>query len=91
MVSLNAFLSGISLVMDKNFPLGNFLLPFVLRLLRYLAMPAVDENISIKYNQLQYDNILPDYTLGVLNTQNRHNWMSTFLIILYKVIFVFRA
>ncbi len=85
MICLDSFLSGIAMVMDKNFPLGNLMLPVVLRLLRYLPLPALDENISLRYNQLQFDNILPEYTLGALNSQKRNNWLNTFLIILYKV------
>jgi hypothetical protein len=89
MICLDAFFSGISMVMDKNFPLGNLMLPAVLRLLRYMPLPALDENISLRYNQLQFDNVMPEYTLGALNSQKRHNWINTFLIILYKVNFIF--
>ena len=84
MTTLDAFLTGLPMVMDRNFPLGNLMLPVVLRLLRYLPLPAIDENISIRYNQLQFDNVMPEYTLGVLNTHKRHSWINTFLIILYK-------
>ena len=80
----NAFLSGLPMLLDKNFPLGNTLLQLAMRLLRYLPLPTLDENISIKANQLQTENTPPVYTIGLLNTQTRHSWILTLIVILYK-------
>jgi hypothetical protein len=82
--TINAFLSGLPTVLDKNFVLGNNLLQVALRLLRYLPWPVLDENISIKANQLQHENTPPNYTIGLLNSQTRHSWILTFIVILYK-------
>ncbi|CAF0899614.1 unnamed protein product [Brachionus calyciflorus] len=83
-VSVNAFLSGLPMLMDKNFPLGNILLPNVLRLLRYLPLPSIDENVSIRVSQIQCENSVPNYTIGLLTSQARHAWINTLTIILYK-------
>lgn len=85
LTSVNAFLSGLPLVLDRNFLLGNNMLYHVLRLLRYLPLPSIDENISIRVSQLQAENSLPSYTIGLLNVQSRSAWISSFLVILYKV------
>lgn len=77
------------MVLDRNFALGNIILPVVLRLLRYLPLPSIDENISIRVSQLQAESSLPSYTIGLLTAQARHSWISAFIIILYKVIKVF--
>ena len=71
--------------MDKNFALGNVLLAPVLRLLRYLPLPANDENISIRASQLNSESLPPDYSIGLLNSQTRQSWINTLIIILYKV------
>jgi hypothetical protein len=85
---VNAFLSGLAMVLDKNFSLGNVLLQAALRLLRYLPLPTLDENISIKANQLQTENHPPAYTIGLLSAQTRHSWIQTLIVILYKVTFI---
>lgn len=72
------------MVLDKNFALGNILLHTSLRLLRYLPWPSLDENISIKANQLQTENVPPAYTIGLLNSQTRHAWIQSLVVILYK-------
>ena len=71
-------------MVDKNFALGNILLTPVLRLLRYLPLPANDENISIRASQLNSENLPPDYTIGLLDSQNRQSWINTLIVILYK-------
>lgn len=87
LTTVNAFLSGLALVLDHNFQLGNILLFHVLRLLRYLPLPSIDENISIRVSQLQAENSMPHYTIGLLNTQARSAWISSFLVVLYKVLY----
>jgi hypothetical protein len=83
---VNAFLSGLPMVLDRNFALGNNILIPVLRLLRYLPLPSIDENVSIRACQLQSDSTLPNYTIGLLSAQARYSWILSFIIILYKVI-----
>lgn len=71
--------------MDRNFALGNILLPIVLRLLRYLPSNQFGQTNSLKLDQMQAEEIPPTYTIGHLNAQTRHSWILTFIVILYKV------
>lgn len=94
--AVNAFLSGLPTVLDRNFSLGNMLLPVVVRLLKYLPSP------SFASTDQQADKIHPlatsdsqnsgenttHYTICLLNSQSRHSWLLSFLIILYKVIYI---
>lgn len=82
--TVNAFLTGLAILLDKNFALGNIILPVVLKLLRYLPLPSVDENVSIRVSQIHAENTTPNYTIGLLTCQARHSWINTFTIILYK-------
>lgn len=82
--NVNAFMSGLAILLDKNFALGNILLPIVLKLLRYLPQPSIDENVSIRVSQIQAENLSPNYTIGLLTCQARHAWINTLTIILYK-------
>lgn len=91
LTTVNAFLSGLPLVLDRNFLLGNNMLYHVLRLLRYLPLASIDENISIRVSQLQAENSMPTYTIGLLSTQSRSAWISAFLVILYKVEKIFKS
>lgn len=84
--AISAYLSGLPMVLDRNFLLGNSILPIVLRLLRYLPLPSIDENVSIRASQLQAESTAPNYTIGLLNSQLRHSWISSMVIILYKAI-----
>ena len=73
------------MVMDRNFALGNILMPVVLRLLRFLPSDQMDDITTLKNDQIQAEEIMPAYTIGHLNTQTRHSWLLTLTVILYKV------
>lgn len=82
--SVNAFLSGLPLVMDVNLELGKLMLPTVLDLLRYL--PSQDSDLRSQMSlQIPFETNPPQFTLGLLNTQMRFQWIQTLLIVLYKV------
>ena len=90
--AVNAFLSGLPSVLDRNFSLGSMLLPVVVRLLKYLPSPsfASAEQQSDKFHPLatsdsQNSENAPHYTICLLNSQSRHSWLLSFLITLYKV------
>lgn len=85
MASVNAFISNLPMVLDRNFSLGTIMLPVVMRILRYLPLPAIEENTSFRVSQLQAETTQPNYTIGLLNTQARYCWINTLIIILYKV------
>lgn len=81
---MSAFLSGLPLVMDVNLELGKLMLPTVLDLLRYL--PSQDSDLRSHMSlQIPFETNAPQFTLGLLNTQLRFQWIQTLLIILYKV------
>ena len=82
---MNAFLSGLPMVMDRNFALGNMMLPIVLRLLRYLPSDQMDDITTLKNDQIQSEEFTPTYSIGHLNAQARHSWLLTLTVILYKV------
>jgi hypothetical protein len=84
LIPVNAFLNGLPMVLDRNFALGNIIMPVVLRLLRYMPLPLVDDKIPLRMRQHQLDSVAPRYTLGLLNTQARYAWINSLIIILYK-------
>lgn len=85
--AINAFLSGLPMVLDRNLALGNMLLSNVINLLRFLPAPTMDESYQFISKQMKMfnDNVMPTFTIGVLNSQTRNSWILSFLIILYKV------
>uniref|UniRef100_A0A914MJ01 Uncoordinated protein 79 n=1 Tax=Meloidogyne incognita TaxID=6306 RepID=A0A914MJ01_MELIC len=70
----NAFLHGLPGVLDSNLLIGNQLLSIVLQLLLYLPSPQ----------KFASDAPSADYSLRLLSTQQRHNWLHSIIIILYK-------
>ncbi|XP_060067575.1 protein unc-79 homolog isoform X2 [Ylistrum balloti] len=70
----NAFLSGVPAVLDRNFTLGNTILPITLLLLQYSPSP---QRYASDYQP-------PNYTLWFLEPHTRISWLSTLLVILYK-------
>ncbi|XP_041355146.1 protein unc-79 homolog isoform X3 [Gigantopelta aegis] len=70
----NSFLSGISFVLDRNFQLGNVVLPITLLLLQYSPSP---QRYASDYQP-------PNYTLWYLEPHTRLSWLQTLLVILYK-------
>ncbi|XP_074643701.1 protein unc-79 homolog [Tubulanus polymorphus] len=70
----NAFLSGLPSVLDRNFTVGNNILPFCLALLQYAASP---QRYATDYQP-------PNYTLWLLEPHTRLTWLSTLLVSLYK-------
>ena len=82
---------GFFKVLDRNFALGNVLLPVVIQLLKQLPAPSVDHyviNSSLKttasvsnINQLN----LPTFTLSSLTGQLLECWLQSFFVIAFKV------
>ncbi|XP_056021737.1 protein unc-79 homolog isoform X2 [Ostrea edulis] len=70
----NAFLSGVPFVLDRNFDLGNQILPITLLLLQYGPSP---QRYASDYQP-------PNYTLWYLEPHTRISWLTTLLVILYK-------
>ncbi|KAK3093633.1 hypothetical protein FSP39_018303 [Pinctada imbricata] len=70
----NAFLSGVPFVLDRNFELGNQILPITLLLLQYGPSP---QRYATDYQP-------PNYTLWYLEPHTRISWLTTLLVILYK-------
>ena len=62
-------------VLDKNFELGNIILPVSMALLQYCASP---QRYASDYQP-------PNYTLWYLEPHTRQSWLSALLVILYKV------
>jgi len=84
-ILINQYIFG--KVLDRNLLLGNIILQNVINLLRYLPAPTIEESYQFVSKQLKMlnDNILVNFTIGVLNNHTRNSWISSFLIILYKV------
>ncbi|XP_025104233.1 protein unc-79 homolog isoform X4 [Pomacea canaliculata] len=70
----NAFISGVPFVLDRNFKLGNTILPITLLLLQYSPSP---QRYASDYQP-------PNYTLWYLEPHTRLSWLRAFLVILYK-------
>lgn len=70
----NAFLSGVPYVLDRNFPLGNMILPITLMVFKYAPSP---QRYASDYQP-------PNYTLWFLESHVRHSWLMGLLVILYK-------
>ncbi|KAJ8308209.1 hypothetical protein KUTeg_013083 [Tegillarca granosa] len=70
----NAFISGVQFVLDRNFELGNTILPITLLLLQYAPSP---QRYASDYQP-------PNYTLWYLEPHTRVAWLTTLLVILYK-------
>ncbi|XP_064602074.1 protein unc-79 homolog isoform X2 [Liolophura sinensis] len=70
----NAFLAGLPHVLDKNFKLGNMILPISLLLLQYGPSP---QRYASDYQP-------PTYTLWYLEPHTRQAWLMALLVILYK-------
>ncbi|KAK7103573.1 protein unc-79 homolog isoform X3 [Littorina saxatilis] len=70
----NAFLSGVPFVLDRNFKLGNTILPITLLLLQYCPSP---QRYASDYQP-------PNYTLWYLEPHTRLSWLRSLLVILYK-------
>jgi len=70
-------------VLDENYELGNIILPMSMILLQYSPSP---QRYASDYQP-------PNYTVWLLEPTIRHCWLTTLLVILYKVsqsvIFVF--
>ena len=70
----NAYLAGIVQVLDQNQEWGSELLNLTLQLLLFCAAPKAQKRIKT-----------PKFTLVRLAQHTRHIWLTTCLIILYKV------
>ncbi|KAK3579716.1 hypothetical protein CHS0354_000200 [Potamilus streckersoni] len=70
----NSFLSGIPFVLDRNFKLGNTILPITLLLLQYGPSP---QRYASDYQP-------PNYTLWYLEPHTRVSWLNALLVVLYK-------
>ncbi|XP_053376174.1 protein unc-79 homolog isoform X2 [Mercenaria mercenaria] len=70
----NSYLSGAPYVLDRNFELGNKILPITLLLLQYGPSP---QRYASDYQP-------PNYTLWYLEPHTRLSWLHTLLVILYK-------
>lgn len=62
-------------VLDRNFKLGNTILPITLLLLQYCPSP---QRYASDYQP-------PNYTLWYLEPHTRLSWLRSLLVILYKV------
>ena len=67
-------------VLDRNFDLGNKILPITLLLLQYGPSP---QRYASDYQP-------PNYTLWYLEPHTRLSWLHTLLVILYKVGYTLR-
>ncbi|XP_071164350.1 protein unc-79 homolog isoform X1 [Mytilus edulis] len=70
----NSFLSGVPFVLDRNFKLGNQILPITLLLLQHGPSP---QRYASDYQP-------PNYTLWYLEPHTQISWLTTLLVILYK-------
>uniref|UniRef100_A0A0L8FRX5 Uncharacterized protein n=1 Tax=Octopus bimaculoides TaxID=37653 RepID=A0A0L8FRX5_OCTBM len=70
----NAFISGVPYILDRNFALGNMILPITLMVLKYSPSP---QRYASDYQP-------PNYTLWFLEPCVRHSWLMAFLVVLYK-------
>jgi len=68
---VHAFLAGLPAVLDRHLELGRLMLPTVLGLLRYLPSAPLEPDP-------------PACTLGLLDSETRHYWLQTLIIVLYK-------
>ncbi|XP_013379281.1 protein unc-79 homolog [Lingula anatina] len=72
--TVNAFLAGLPHVLDRNFELGNTILPVAVILLQYVPSP---QRYASDYQP-------PNYTLWYLEPHTRQAWLTALLVILYK-------
>lgn len=72
---VNALLSGLPQILDRNLTIGSQLLPVATQLLLYLPSPQ----------KMASDNQPPNYSLWQLQQHQRYSWLWTVLLILYKV------
>uniref|UniRef100_A0A8C1WI19 Unc-79 homolog, NALCN channel complex subunit n=1 Tax=Cyprinus carpio TaxID=7962 RepID=A0A8C1WI19_CYPCA len=70
----NAFIAGISRVMDYNIGLGKQLLPLVVQVLKYCTCPQLRPNFQEP----------PRCSLWALKPHTRQMWLKALLVILYK-------
>ncbi|MGH0171782.1 UNVERIFIED_CONTAM: hypothetical protein FKN15_061770 [Acipenser sinensis] len=70
----NAFIAGISLVMDYNIHMGKHLLPLVVQVLKYCTCPQLRH----------YFQQPPRCSLWSLRPHIRQMWLKTLLVVLYK-------
>ncbi|KAI7804451.1 protein unc-79 homolog [Triplophysa rosa] len=70
----NAFIAGISQVMDYNIGLGKQLLPLVVQVLKYCTCPQLRPNFQEP----------PRCSLWALKPHIRQMWLKALLVILYK-------
>ncbi|ESN91240.1 hypothetical protein HELRODRAFT_182096 [Helobdella robusta] len=61
-------------VMDRNFEIGNMMLPLALDILQYIPSP---QRYASDYQP-------PNYTLWFLEPHTRLSWLQIFLVVLYK-------
>ena len=62
-------------VLDRNFALGNMILPVSMALLQYCASPQ----------RYASDSQPPNYSIWLLEPHVRRSWLTALLVILYKV------
>ena len=67
--------NSVSQVLDRNFALGNMILPVSLALLQYCASP---QRYASDYQP-------PNYSLWLIEPHIRRSWPMALLVILYKV------
>ncbi|GMT18742.1 hypothetical protein PFISCL1PPCAC_10039, partial [Pristionchus fissidentatus] len=70
----NAFLSGIPEILDQNLTVGNQILPIILQLLVHLPSPQ----------KLASDQHGLSYSLSLLSQHQRHLWLNSVILVLYK-------
>uniref|UniRef100_A0A8R1UE95 Uncoordinated protein 79 n=1 Tax=Pristionchus pacificus TaxID=54126 RepID=A0A8R1UE95_PRIPA len=70
----NAFLSGIPEILDQNLTVGNQILPIILQLLVHLPSPQ----------KLASDQQSATYSLSLLSQHQRHLWLNSMVLVLYK-------
>ncbi|GMS88716.1 hypothetical protein PENTCL1PPCAC_10891, partial [Pristionchus entomophagus] len=70
----NAFLSGIPEILDQNLTVGNQILNIILQLLVHLPSPQ----------KLASDQQAATYSLSLLSQHQRHLWLNSIILVLYK-------
>ncbi|KAL3308482.1 Protein unc-79, partial [Cichlidogyrus casuarinus] len=70
----HAFISNVAGLLDRNYAVGNCILPQTLMILQYCPSPQRYAN----------DSQPPTFTLRTLDRHTRLHWLNTFLVILYK-------
>lgn len=78
--------------MDRNFQLGNILLPFVLQLLKQLPAPTAEHCVNVISAAKTSNNLNgqaasnePTFTLYLLDPRVLRCWLQTLFVISYKV------